>query len=284
MLFNFINNNTFPNFCTLSRVQHFNPNLTHLDWAKLNQSYTPARALSEIFWLKINWPLLHSELGKINIFDVGCGGAFGPTLQDFSGNLINRYYGVDSTPRNNWKEIMKKHPFITLKHNKSHEIFPMIPKETNFFITQSAIEHFEDDLIFFKQILRFIKGTGNNILQIHLFPSPACLKLYRLHGVRQYTPRTVSKITNLFYSRSSYYVLYKLGGPHCNQTHFQYITKNLKMRKEDGRFKNPEKYEKSLLSAIKQDFQSPNGAPSFFALVIHSNYKNKIFDPPFIQN
>jgi len=43
------------------------------------------------------------------------------------------------------------------------------------------------------------------------FTLMACLKLYLWHGFRQYTPRTVSYITQLFDASNSYPILVNLG-------------------------------------------------------------------------
>ena len=73
---------------------------------------------------------------------------------------------------------MNQNPFITLIENSSSNISEFIDNETNLFITQSAIEHFNYDLEYFEQIKTFIDKKQKNIIQIHLFPSPVSLWLY----------------------------------------------------------------------------------------------------------
>ena len=47
---------------------------------------------------------------------------------------------------------MDQNSFITFIENSSSNIFEFIDNETNLFITQSAIEHFNYDLEYFQQI------------------------------------------------------------------------------------------------------------------------------------
>src|SRR5208283_5417616 len=75
--------------------------------------------------------------------------------------------------------------------------------DANLIITQSALEHFEKDLNFFRQIADHVARTRRPIVQFHLIPSAACLTTYPWHGVRQYTPRTISRITRLFGAETS---------------------------------------------------------------------------------
>jgi hypothetical protein len=142
------------------------------------------------------------------------------------------------------------------------------------FISQSAIEHFDNDLMYFYQIKDFINKTKNNVVHVHIFPSAACLKKYLWHGVRQYTPRTISKITKIFDNDNTYSILYKLGGGNSNKLHFNYITKPILTEKAD--YRETDEYFGLLKDAIVEDLID-NDNPSFYALVIHSNYTNKIF-------
>jgi SAM-dependent methyltransferase len=260
-------------------IKRFSPQLKKSDWEKIYLTSSPSRALSDLFWQKIEWQLIRSELGKIHIFDTGCGsGNYALRLQDFSENSISSYCGIDPEPREIWAELTSKHNFITLKKFNSNQLLPLVPQETNLFITQSAVEHFENDLSFFEQINHFIKESSNNVIQIHLFPSAACLKLYPLHGVRQYTHRTISKIASVFNSVNSYAILFELGGKNSYRLHYQFITKPLTKENIDWRDTKTEAYRVALIKAINQDIATSSNLPVFYALVIHSNYKEKIFE------
>ena len=84
--------------------------------------------------------------------------------------------------------------------------------------------------------------------QIHLFPSRVGLKLFGFHGVRQYTPRTVSKITNLF-SGNFNKELILLGGRNSSEVHMKYI------RKKDVRKEKKEEYKEACYRAFLKDLK-----------------------------
>ncbi len=123
-------------------------------------------------------------------------------------------------------------------------------------------------------------------IQVHLFPSSTCLKLYLAHGVRQYTPRTVSKITRIF-KPFSYSILYSLGGKAYNQLHYKYITIPTLLhliglsKFSDLRDTKIEKYNKSIREIIRSNKNKVISQPSFYALIIHSNYNKNIFKNAF---
>ena len=110
-------------------------------------------------------------------------------------------------------------------------------------MTHSAQEHFDEDLGYFKKLKDFVKSSKNNIIQVHIFPSRVGLYLYHFHGVRQYTPRTISRITRMF-NDFSYAILFKLGGNFCNYLHYKYLTLYNKNNNKNLRDLRPEEYKK----------------------------------------
>ena len=199
-------------------------------------------------------------------------------IDDFSQG-ISTYYGVDAVPHETWDTLQQRHGFVTFAQLTSNEISDSIPRDTNLFVSQSAIEHFENDLIYFRQIRDFIDETGNNIIQIHLFPSAANLKLYLFHGVRQYTLRTISKIAEVFESQNTDSLLFTLGGKNCNKLHYRFITVPLLIkRQEDWRDTRTDEYRRLLKAAVEADIWGDDDQPCFYALVMHSNFNEKIFE------
>jgi hypothetical protein len=248
------------------------------DWNLSHSMASPPRRLSELFLAKLPWSAIRSELGQINVFDTGCGsGEYGLKLASLSGNNINSYTGVDIREHPNWEKVKKIYPNYRFYRLDSGEIGDYIPKETNFFITLSALEHFDNDLVFFRQIREFILSNNKNVIQIHLVPSIQCLWFFLYHGIRQYNSRTISKITKMF-DDFSYSLLFNLGGKNCNSLHYKFITKPvLILNQGDLRQAMTQEYDRLLRSAIKEDMARPQKSPSFYALVIHSNYRNKLF-------
>lgn len=278
LLLNFINN-LFPYFNVDRRIsiRTFNdPNLQN-EFDGTYKESSVGRRLSDIFWRTLPWEKIEEELGEIHIFDTGCGhGNYGTRLMDASGGRVTSYTGVDAKARPNWVGLKKKFPGFNFIESTSSDISELIPKETNLFVTQSAIEHFDEDIKFFEQIKDFIENSNKPIIQIHNFPSRAVLPLYLFHGLRQYTPRTISKITRIF-KKSSFY-LYGLGGRTSKIVQWKYFTWPLLiLRRKANLFSDLSKYDKEVREAILLDSKSSIKLPLFWVIIIHSNLKKEIW-------
>lgn len=278
---NWLNNGYRPNNATGLQRQQFRPSLSEKDLQGIKRQSSPTRALCDLFWDQFNWNGVRSELGNINVFDSGCGrGDLAKRVARHVGGYAS-YSGIDKKEYPEWRGIEQSDLPAVFSTVNSTLISNNINPEANLFVSQSAIEHFSDDLDYFSQIRDHIKSSGSNTIQIHLFPSRACLKLYRYHGVRQYTRRTVSKITSLFAGPKSYSVLYDLGGVHCNSVHYRYITKPLVRLGVNRKNVEPDQYRAELLAALESDSTETCNDPSFYALVIHSNCREPIFSPDY---
>lgn len=272
-------NNSFPNLFLDHNLKlekfHLSPEKLESFWLNIDPASSPSRALSNLFWLSLPWPKIKKDLGgAIHVLDVGCGsGNYGQFLTNKAGADIASYTGTDFSENTNWKNLEKDFPNFHFFRADSANILSHIPNQTNLFISQSAIEHFRSDLTFFRQINKFIEVASHPTLQIHLFPSAACLPLYGAHGFRQYTPKTVSRITRLFlhskHSRRPTSILYFLGSLHCNQLHQNSITKPKSKNQPELRKSNPDLYHQKLKQSIQNSFlKQPTETPSFYALLI----------------
>lgn len=246
------------------------------EWDKTYQTSSVGRRLSDLFWRALPWGKIKEELGEIHIFDTGCGsGNYGVRINDASGGIAS-YTGIDAKEKPNWKELQEKYPNFKLIQSRSMDIRSLIPANTNLFITQSAIEHFDEDLSLFEQIRDHISRTDKPVIQVHIFPAARALPLYLFHGIRQYTPRTISKITRMF--DASDCILFGLGGQAGGKIHWKYFTWPLYILRKKTRWsEDPVKYEKEVKEAIESDLTRPIKSPLFWALVIHSHPKNKIW-------
>lgn len=278
LLFNYINN-ALPSFTrTRFITRNFVPDVSDEVWLRTDIDSSPSRKLCDLFWLQLPWDRIRSELGCINVFDTGCGsGHYGPRLQSYSGGLISRYTGVDISPHSKWKRLVKEHPYLQFRKFDGFGISSQIPEDANLFISQSAVEHFRHDLHYFTQLRDFITNRPKPAIQIHMFPSTACIRLFLFHGIRQYSPRTVGYVVNLF-DTESYSILYNLGGAACNRLHREYITGPVKYKKvKDLRAERIKEYDMRLRRAIVADSSMLQKESSFYALVIHSNWKERTF-------
>ncbi|MBM4300576.1 MAG: class I SAM-dependent methyltransferase [Deltaproteobacteria bacterium] len=277
-ILNWANNNFFSNAKDPALLtRDFIADISEANWSQTDIKSSPSRKLSDLFWLQLPWWLIRSELGEINIFDTGCGsGNYGVKLQSYSKNIIANYTGVDLSQHDNWNVLEERYPNLSFHRLDSADIIDYIPEDINLFISQSAIEHFKNDLTYFKHIREFVRRTSKSVMQVHLFPSRACLKLNLEHGVRQYTPRTISLITRLFQD-CSYSTLYRMGGTECNKLHWEMITQPLFFHKiGDLRETRTQEYDQRLRQAIAADNKKP-GEPNFYALLIHSHWQDAVF-------
>jgi hypothetical protein len=240
--------------------------------AEINQQSSPTRILSDLFWKNLQWNQISDELGLLFAFDTGCGsGRYGSLIDIASHGRLARYKGIDIYEHSDWRQRSFDEKYRFEKFD-GKRVGASIPSETNFFMSQSAIEHFRNDLRYFIDVKRFIRThTERPIMQIHLFPSAACMKLYGRHGYRQYTPRTISKITRLFPESQRF--LFGLGGHECNRVHAKYITNPLARDGIDFRKTKPNEYKQAVLNAIQIDQNDGLAESSFWALVICSNWK-----------
>ncbi len=275
MALNALNNVWFPNAKDKSlALGDFAPVLTGERWRQSHAGKaSPSRTLSNLFLMQLPWEHIQDELGRINIVDVGCGsGNSSPRLQSWSGGRVATYTGVDVRSHENWKNVESLHAECRFFCADADDIGNHLSGDANLIVSQSAIEHFRNDVDFFSAMRTFVGRNRKPVIQLHLFPSAAGLRLYRWHGVRQYTPRTVSLLTRMF-NNCSYSRLYWLGGAQCNAVHAEFMTTPLFARaRVDSRL-----YGDRVCTAISGDSASVQGAPSFYALVIHSHARERIF-------
>jgi len=278
IILNYINNKLPLTKVKRFDVLKFSPNMVESDWSSIDKKMSPSRALSDLFLSKIEWTKIKSEIGAIHIFDTGAGdGKYGEKINTFSGG-ISSYLGIDHKERGNWKQLMTNNSYISMKKIRSDDILSTIPDNVNFIMTHSAIEHFDNDLSYFYQIKRYIDLVDRSVIQVHLFPSAACLTLLGMHGIRQYTERTVNSIAEIFDSQKTYSILFNLGGNNSNKAHRNFITiPRHSLKREDYRDTMTDVYWDVLMESLQADFKSDDTNPNYYALVIHSNYTNKIF-------
>ncbi len=249
-------------------------------WSRIDATASPARRLCDLFWLTLPWQRIASELGgSVKALEIGCGtGRYGLLIQECLGDAFAGYVGLDPTRHAEW-DLRRSDPKFELVCAGSGSTEQYL-SDANLIITQSALEHFEEDLAFFRQISAYIATANRPILQLHLMPSAGCLTTFPWHGVRQYTPRTVSRITRLFGSETTKR-LYALGSVACNRIHRRYVTYPRLLRKGDQRQKRSAAYDRDLRQAVEQDETEPRrNEACFYALVLQSHLPRDIFLQP----
>ena len=280
MLLNVLNNCWFPNVRDRDLTMgDFKPDLSEECWRQFKGgTASPSRTLANLFLMQLPWHRIQGELGKIRILDVGCGsGNNGPRLQSWSGGKVSSYVGVDMRAHDNWKGVVERHAECRFYCADALDISSYLPDDASLIMSQSAIEHFQRDMDFFSEICAFIRHRVKPVIQVHLFPSAAGIRLYRWHGVRQYTPRTVSLLSRMF-SEFSYSRLYRLGGAACNELHVESITTPLLAKPQLDKLRpRPGLFSDRVREAIEDDIAGVSRDASFYALVTHSHARERIF-------
>lgn len=295
ILLNFFNN-AFPNWLVDKNLVQENY-LTKGNLDHLGERSTLSRKLSNLFWREFDWKELKNKYKTINIFDLGCGaGDITERLYtDYAKGMIDSYKGVDVFPHlDRWQVLKTKYNGLEFsKINNEKEILKDIPIKTNMIISQSSLEHIENDLVVFKQIRKFVDLAKHEVIQIHLVPSASCLWLYLFHGVRQYTPRTISKISKLF--DDSFCKLVGFGGNESFKLQWNVFTKQeifnrlglykfgfVSKEWQGSNFNKIidkksviDKYEKLARQAIRKDMKDQSKRAVFYALIIKSNFNEK---------
>jgi len=239
---------------------------------------SPSRLLSDMFWAQLPWSDIHSQLGDVNVVDIGCGkGGYSKRVVEFSNGLVSSYHGLDISSHSDWekniswaKDAAANISFETIDIDSNVATFDKhIPEGTNFFMSQSCLEHLEKDVSLLKSIKRYIAKTGKKCIQVHLVPAPASLELYLLHGYRQYGHNAVAKLTRMFVDDEYDVEVHRLCGRMCKDLHREYITNPIYLDgKGDYRDLMPQDYRAKLKQAAFLDMQSPIEDPTFLAIVI----------------
>jgi len=282
-------NNAFPFTGKDNRIVYrdFKSKNPETHWDLIPKKSTPSRRLCDMFCLELPWQKIKKELGDIHVLDCGCGsGRYGDRLVQYSDTHsvnLTSYKGIDILDgKENWQELKTQYPFFSFEQITQKDISGYIPKDTNFIITVAALEHFEEDVRYFEQIRDFIGTGARKTVQVHFMPSRACLKNYRFHGIRQYTPRTISSFSTMF-SAKDQVTLFNLGGEACNHVHYRHISRPLNSNDpnlKDLRKTDLDSYDAQLKEAIATDMNrtTPNDNPTFYALTIVSGFQEPLFD------
>jgi SAM-dependent methyltransferase len=234
--------------------------LQHLD--SIDPLHSPPRQLCDLFWLALSWEQIARAFpGPLRLLEIGCGsGRYGTLLASRLGKNFGAYTGIDIKPKPEWGSL----PF-RFEVAGAGDVGRYLA-DCDVLFTQSAIEHFEGDLAFMRIAASHVRQRKTPFMQVHLMPSAACLGTFLCHGVRNYTPRTISHLTRLF-GEETQRVLYSLGSAHCNRVHRGCITYPSVLRMGDRR--RAHMYRAQVHEAIERDSRSPRpGEACFYALVL----------------
>jgi hypothetical protein len=283
IVLNALNNLQFPIFVKNLSVSTYSPGPVLDATFKLGR-LSPSRLLCNLFWESINFQEIRNFLGEpLNVIDLGCGDG------DYSNKLdllkSETYCGVDFRQHPNWYSLTSctsvVSPNISFTIADYLEITEYI-QDKNLLITQSALEHFELDILLFEKINSHILKTGRPFVQIHLMPASSTFFLNLYHGIRQYNLRSIKKLISASTS-SSQSMIYALGGKQVNKFHFSCIT--LPQLFNHQTFFHHLGYESELVRLATQPPDNVNFKDTnFYALVIFHNSTLNVSPISFLNN
>ena len=244
-------------------------------WHRLAEDITPCRKLCNLFWMDLPWQTLEKRLGPLNIMDYGSSaGNYAINFMQWT-DVPFAYHGFDVRHINDWEQLSAEYDNLKFTHYEGEFKLSHLTDEFNYFMSQAAMEHVNQDLTYFQVIADYLSKNKKPAIQIHLIPAADCLDLYGLHGVRQYTPRTISKISSLF--PEAICTLFCLGGSASNEIHRQAISNPERDKTQDWRIKYRDDYNRLMKKAIEIDMMSKSRDTSFYALVIESGLDTSVF-------
>jgi SAM-dependent methyltransferase len=229
---------------------------------------SPSRLLSNTFWNSINWNYLQGILAsEIRVAEIGCGsGRYGNRLQGLT--PLDSYLGIDLFKNSAWETCTNENfSFV----QASYEDFSHLVNSENFIITQSAIEHFDEDLKLFEDLNNFAENKTDPVVSIHIFPSAFCILTFLWHGIRQYGSFEIRRIIRRMPQASSK-ILFSLGGIHSNIFHLRRITFPSVFSNIPLTDHSRDNYFGPLMQELKKDSESDSRRfASFYALVLAWN-------------
>jgi hypothetical protein len=256
----------------LDSLRLFKPKLGAYPSTYCTPMMTPSRVLSNLFWLQVQAKGIWRLLERISVIDCGCGdGSYSRILQQALGE-IDSYLGFDLEEHARWSQFSVEGS-VNFTRCDVAQIRSSFFDQHNLIVSQSAIEHFPEDLKFFQRIAESVSARSDPVIQVHLIPPPTIWRQFGFHGYRGYTSSGIKLIADLFGS-SSEYRIFALGGPACLDVHYRFVFDLLSPDGKDERYSHRELYVERLKAAILADSSAKSVSVSescFLALVIHSN-------------
>ena len=232
---------------------------------------SPTRLGCDLFWASIPWDQISRVASKPRVIDFGCGTAsYGDYWNMLLPHGIGEYVGVDISAHESWGETRQfPRRFLTGGHSSGAGV------EADLYFSQSALEHFEDDLSFFSELQQRIATQESPSLQVHVVPGVDQALNTGAHGWRAYSPRSLSRLAQCAPRSASLYLV-GLGGVNTMDLYRRNITIP-RLRKKLGLRNRPLVSSPSPLSVVLEDNLAkaePRAQPRFhsFAVVIDNGF------------
>lgn len=264
-------------------IYNFNVNNFDFSHSFLSPHMSPSRLLCNLFTMSIASNSLMSDFDEIRILDCACGGGnYLELFNEIFDKKLKSYYGFDYAENPDWTKIRSAHPNLHTIFTvaDAHTIQNSLISDANFIFSQSAIEHFKNDFLFFKQIANSLANRTDKIIQVHLLPGPNAWRKTGPHGYRGYTLSHIDKIKAVFPNWD--FCIVKLGNKQFNRVHFQFVHDEIKKflcpgklldirHDQNGDYRNAIK---TAMSSISQQAPTTNSiSDATFIVIILTNKK-----------
>jgi SAM-dependent methyltransferase len=214
-----------------------------------------ARLWSRAFWRRLSWIEVGSLVGPPRVIEVGCGR--GDLALDLLAEAPDAsYLGVDISESPMW--VQREESRISFRQCRAEQL-DLADWDWNVLVTQSALEHFEFDGTFLRNVADAASGKRAALL-IHLVPAPMTMFLYPAHGIRQYSLGSLRRLIELFPDNAAHEVL-ALGGWSSNKLHATTIT----VPSLSGRDRRVPTLDQRLRAATRDIAGEADHAASFYA-------------------
>ncbi|MFN3687621.1 class I SAM-dependent methyltransferase [Salinarimonas sp.] len=232
---------------------------------------SPSRVLSNLFWQNLDAQRIRAALGPLRLLDVGCGKGGYMRLLEESIGPVETYRGIDIAKRPSWAEIAASDPRCSFVETSATTLGPELLDDVNFVFSQSALEHFKDDLSLVRSIAGSLRRRPRPMIQVHLVPPPLSWRLYGPHGYRGYGQREIARLLAAFDGARS--ALFLLGGPHANDCHYRWIADYAADGLHDRRETDLDRYAEDVRASLARDLETPPKSladAAFVAIVVCS--------------
>ena len=205
---------------------------------------------------------------------MGCGsGCYGLIFKTLAKDNFGNYSGIDIYKN-------KKYPKEFTHHlDDAKNAANYISNETNFIVSQSALEHIEKDIETLISVTKKLVQSNKKFIQIHMIPAAPLLYLYLWHGWRQYSLRNIFEISKqlIYLDKQIKIDVFPLTGYNSFFAHLRHITlpivfnhiaKIFKLTKETLVWSDKKGVKELMWKAVFKDLNSNSSTLNVFWVLV----------------
>ena len=177
------------------------------------------RNACDVVWKSLPWAAISRAFPNTTLTDFGCGsGEYGLYWDRMLPLGLAGYRGIDLVASEQWEKSARfPRTFSTAGYLGDSAV------ETDLYFSQSALEHFREDLAFMDNLQTWVGASARPSLQIHVVPGHSQIPLVGAHGWRTYGPKMLQKLARKAPTQSNVFVV-GIGGPSVNSLYLRATT------------------------------------------------------------